>query len=51
MTNAPTEVKDLLEETRLIFNDIKTNYGDFLSSLKYENLGDKKKTKMIRRKV
>jgi hypothetical protein len=51
MANTSTQVKDLLEETRLIFNDIKTNYGEFLSSLKYENLADKKKTKVIRRKM
>lgn len=44
-------MKELLDETRLIFNDIKTNYGEFLSSLKYENLTDKKKTKILRRKM
>ena len=45
------EYKELLEQARLIFIEIKANYAGFLSSLKYENFSDKKKSKLLRRKM
>lgn len=43
--------KELLEQARLLFIEIKANYAEFLSSLRYENLNDKKKNKFLRRKL
>ena len=40
-----TEKKVLLERMRATYNDIKTNYVEFLSSLRYDNLGERKKVK------
>ena len=35
----------MLERMRATYNDIKTNYVEFLSSLRYDNLGERKKVK------
>jgi len=50
-TNKIQENKELLEQARIIFIEIKANYADFLSSLRYENLNDKKKNRYLRRKM
>ena len=43
--------QQLLDQTRSTFNDIKQNYSDFLSSLKYESLAEKKAAKNTRRRM
>jgi len=48
------ENKVLLDQTRTVFNDLKENYIEFLSSLKYDslsNINDKKKLKQVRRRI
>lgn len=35
----------MLERMRATYNEIKINYVEFLSSLRYENLGERKKVK------
>lgn len=35
------EILDLLTTSMAMFRDIKINYMEFLSSLKYENMADK----------
>ena len=37
--------------TRATFNELKANYSEFLQSLKYESLSDKKNSKNTRRRI
>lgn len=39
------EIMQLLDHSMMMFRDIKVNYMEFLSSLKYENVGEKSTTK------
>lgn len=39
------EQKALLDRMRMIYNDLKATYVDFLSSLRYDNLAERKKVR------
>jgi hypothetical protein len=39
------EQKALLDRMRMIYNDLKVTYVDFLSSLRYDNLAERKKVR------
>lgn len=39
------EQKALLDRMRMVYNDLKVTYVDFLNSLRYDNLTDRKKVK------
>ena len=41
------EIKELIASSTDVFRDIKTNYIEFMSSLKYENMADKKMRKKV----
>ena len=41
------EIKELIGSSTDVFRDIKTNYLEFMSSLKYENMADKKMRKKV----
>ena len=39
------EQKALLDRMRMVYNDLKVTYVDFLNSLRYDSLTDRKKVK------
>lgn len=41
----------MLDEVRSVFNELKLNYQEFLSSLRYESISEKQRRKYNRRRV
>lgn len=45
MVGGQGEQKALLDRMRMIYNDLKVTYVDFLSSLRYDNSAERKKVR------